>query len=190
MDMNTSVPPSEHDRQGLSHATLIAVSGDDWMEVDYSFMRPDQKPPIGESVIVGSLRGRSEVRTGFNDQSERRYPHLLSNSGHRDGEPVAQRLARLHAQSTRRNGSTGHSLHYPSGDRKSRNCSMSSGRYSLGSPIASSRRIATIVEMEQMAHDKQGADWNQEVFPPINRSESHTDEKRSRPMLRMRSASR
>jgi renierapurpurin 18,18'-hydroxylase len=24
-----------------------------------------------------------------------------------------------------------------------------------------------IVEMEQIAHDKQGADWNQEVFPPI-----------------------
>jgi hypothetical protein len=24
-----------------------------------------------------------------------------------------------------------------------------------------------IVEMEQAAHDEQGADWNQEVFPPI-----------------------
>jgi hypothetical protein len=24
-----------------------------------------------------------------------------------------------------------------------------------------------IVEMEQAAHDAQGADWNQEVFPPI-----------------------
>ena len=24
-----------------------------------------------------------------------------------------------------------------------------------------------IVEMEQAAHDRQGADWNQEVFPPI-----------------------
>jgi len=24
-----------------------------------------------------------------------------------------------------------------------------------------------IVEMEQAAHDSQGADWNQEVFPPI-----------------------
>jgi hypothetical protein len=23
------------------------------------------------------------------------------------------------------------------------------------------------VEQEQIAHDKQGADWNQEVFPPI-----------------------
>ena len=32
--------------------------GDDWMEVDYAFMRPDQKPPLGEAVIVGSLRGR------------------------------------------------------------------------------------------------------------------------------------
>ena len=26
-----------------------------------------------------------------------------------------------------------------------------------------------IVEMEQAAHDAQGADWNQEVFPPIRK---------------------
>jgi hypothetical protein len=26
----------------------------------------------------------------------------------------------------------------------------------------------TIVELEQAAHDKQGADWNHEVFPVIN----------------------
>lgn len=26
-----------------------------------------------------------------------------------------------------------------------------------------------IVEMEQAAHDSQGADWNQEVFPPIQK---------------------
>jgi renierapurpurin 18,18'-hydroxylase len=25
-----------------------------------------------------------------------------------------------------------------------------------------------IVEMEQAAHDAQGADWNREVFPPIH----------------------
>jgi hypothetical protein len=41
------------------------------------------------------------------------------------------------------------------------------------------REDRTIVEAEQRAHDAQGADWNQEVFPPHRRSS-----RRSRPQRR------
>lgn len=34
-------------------------AGPDWFEVDYSFRRPDEKPPLGETVIVGSFRSAS-----------------------------------------------------------------------------------------------------------------------------------
>ena len=38
---------------------LGSRAGERWMEVDYSFARPGEKPPIGEAVIVGGLRGRA-----------------------------------------------------------------------------------------------------------------------------------
>src|SRR5262249_50398728 len=34
-------------------------SGEDWMELDYSFRRPGERAPLGESMIVGSLRAPS-----------------------------------------------------------------------------------------------------------------------------------
>ena len=34
---------------------LGSRAGERWMEVDYSFARPGEKPPIGEAVIVGEL---------------------------------------------------------------------------------------------------------------------------------------
>ena len=33
--------------------------------------------------------------------------------------------------------------------------------------VQTGRPVSEIVEMEQAAHDAQGGDWNNEVFPPI-----------------------
>ena len=49
-------------------------AGDGWLELDYSFRRPDQKPPIGETLIVGRLRGQSaSARDLMTIRTE--YPH-------------------------------------------------------------------------------------------------------------------
>ncbi|MGP8232118.1 MAG: Rieske 2Fe-2S domain-containing protein, partial [Methylovirgula sp.] len=140
--------------------------GDDWMEVDYSFMRPDQKPPIGESVIVGSLRGRSEVAQDLMTVRTE-YPHQTLKFWTSDGEPVlnvwlgytpvdeAQRLNRTFIALSVRRPKIPKLL-------------------DVIWPVLAwftnrvFREDCDIVEMEQIAHDKQGADWNQEVFPPIN----------------------
>jgi renierapurpurin 18,18'-hydroxylase len=59
---------------------LGSRAGAGWMEVDYSFARPDEKPPLGEAVIVGSLRDRAmaardlmTVRTEYPYQSLRMW---------------------------------------------------------------------------------------------------------------------
>jgi renierapurpurin 18,18'-hydroxylase len=139
--------------------------GEDWMEVDYSFTRPDQKPPLGEAVIVGSLRGASTasqdlmtIRTG--------YPHQMLKFWISGGDPAldvwlgytpvdkAQRLNRTFiALSVRR--------------------PKIAAMLDIVWPVLTlfTNRVLKedreIVEMEQIAHDSQGADWNQEVFPPI-----------------------
>lgn len=139
--------------------------GDDWMEVDYAFMRPDQKPPLGEAVIVGSLRGESKssqdlmtIRTG--------YPHQTLKFWIADGSPALDVW-----------------LGYTPVDKAQRQnrtfIVLSVRRPKLSKlldvvwPVLAwfTNRVfaedCSIVEMEQLAHDDQGADWNQEVFPPI-----------------------
>ena len=129
-------------------------------------MRPDQKPPLGEAVIVGSLRGESKasqdlmtIRTG--------YPHQTLKfwiSG--EGDPALDVW-----------------LGYTPIDKEQRFnrtfIALSVRRPKIPQildivwPILTlfTNRILKedreIVEMEQAAHDSQGADWNQEVFPPI-----------------------
>jgi renierapurpurin 18,18'-hydroxylase len=139
--------------------------GDDWIEVDYSFMRPDQKPPFGEAVIVGALRGQSRVsrdrmtiRTG--------YPHQTLQFWISDDAPAldvwlgytpvdrAQRLNRTFIVLSVRRPKIGPLL----------DIAWPVLTYFTNRVFAEDRAI---VEMEQKAHDDQGSDWNQEVFPPI-----------------------
>jgi len=140
-------------------------AGEGWMELDYSFGRPDQRPPLGEALIVGRLRGESAsprdlmtIRTEYPYQSLR-----LWTSGE---SPV------LHVW-----------LGYTPVDadqRKNRAFIVLSvrrlrlrGILEVMWPLViwfTNRVFAEdreIVEMEQAAYDAQGADWNQEVFPAI-----------------------
>lgn len=140
-------------------------NGDRWMEVDYSFKRPDQKPPIGETVIVGKLRGQStDSRDLMTIRTE--YPYQTLRFWTSGENPVLHVwLAYTPVDTAQKMNRTFivFSVRRP----------KIPGLLALGWPLVSwfaDRVLAEdceIVEMEQAAHDSQGADWNQEVFPPI-----------------------
>ena len=140
-------------------------AGDGWMEVDYSFARPGEKPPISEAVIVGGLRGRAStardlmtVRTEYPYQTLRMWtggiePVLSVWLGYTPDDAAQRRNRTFVVLSVRR--------------------PRIPGLLDLAWPLLAwfTNRVfaedCEIVEMEQAAHDAQGADWNQEVFPPI-----------------------
>ncbi len=140
-------------------------AGEGWMELDYTFARPDARQPIGESLIMGSFRLDTSVpRDRMTIRTE--YPHQTLRFWTSGEEPV------LHVW-----------LGYTPVDaeqRKNRSFIILSvrrpkipGVLNLAWPVLAwfTDRVfeedREIVEMEQAAYDAQGADWNQEVFPPI-----------------------
>ena len=75
---------------------LGSRAGDGWIEVDYSFSRPDQKPPLGEAVITGALRGRA--RTARDLMTVRtEYPYQTLRMWTTRRAAGAERVAGLHA---------------------------------------------------------------------------------------------
>jgi renierapurpurin 18,18'-hydroxylase len=140
-------------------------SGAGWMELDYTFTRPDQKPPIGESLIMGNFRlDTSTPRDRMTIRTE--YPHQTLRFWTSREEPV------LHVW-----------LGYTPVDaeqRKNRSFIVLSvrrpkipGVLDIAWPVLTwfTNRVfeedREIVEIEQAAYDAQGADWNQEIFPAI-----------------------
>ncbi|WP_338700995.1 aromatic ring-hydroxylating dioxygenase subunit alpha [Bradyrhizobium sp. 26S5] len=144
---------------------LASRKGDGWMEVDYSFARPDQKPPLGETVIVGSLRG--SARTARDLMTVRTdYPYQTLRMWTRDDKPVLSvwlGYTPVDAEQRRNRTFIVLSVRKP----------KIPGVLDLAWPVLAwfTDRVfaedCEIVEMEQAAFDEQGADWNQEVFPPI-----------------------
>ena len=141
--------------------------GEDWMEVDYTFGRTGGKQPWGEAAILGKGVGKAAenhkdlmtIRTEYPYQNLRLWT---------DGELPVMNLWIVHVPL----------------DREQRT-SRTFGLLSIQRPekmgflldaawpvlVWFTERIFTedreIVELEQKAHDEQGADWNQEVFPAI-----------------------
>ena len=144
---------------------LGSRDGSGWIEVDYSFSRPDQKPPLGEAVITGALRGRA--RTARDLMTVRtEYPYQTLRMWTRADEPVLNvwlGYTPVDAAQRRNRTFVVLSVRRP----------KVPGMLDIAWPMLAwftSRVFAEdceIVEMEQAAHDAQGADWNQEVFPPI-----------------------
>jgi phenylpropionate dioxygenase-like ring-hydroxylating dioxygenase large terminal subunit len=141
--------------------------GDGWVEVDYTFARMAGKQPIGEAVVFGQSRKGSKE----NDQDvmtiRTHYPYQTLQIRTADSTVVmdlwiiyvpldkAQRTNRTFGLlSIRRPGIP--------------------GLLDIAWPLLVwfTERIFKedrwIVEREQEAHDRQGADWNHEVFPVIN----------------------
>jgi len=144
---------------------LGSRAGESWMEVDYSFSRPDQKPPLGEALITGALRGRATTaRDLMTVRTE--YPYQTLRMWTRGKEPVLSvwlGYTPVDAAQRRNRTFVVLSVRRP----------KIPGLLDLAWPVLAwfTSRVfsedCAIVEMEQAAHDAQGADWNQEVFPPI-----------------------
>jgi phenylpropionate dioxygenase-like ring-hydroxylating dioxygenase large terminal subunit len=140
--------------------------GDDWAEVDYTFSRTDGASSVGESAILGVVRKRGEGanRDLMTIRTEYPYQHLRVWVG--DGAPVLnvwlgyipldkeQRITRVFG--------------YLSVKRP-----KVPGLIEMAWPFITMftekifREDKEIMEMEQAAHNAQGWDWNNEVFPPV-----------------------
>jgi phenylpropionate dioxygenase-like ring-hydroxylating dioxygenase large terminal subunit len=140
--------------------------GEDWCEVDYTFTRVSGRPALGEMAILNVIRTPTmganadlmTIRTGYPYQSLRFWVN--------GGDPVLDVW-----------------LGYTPPDAQQRT-NRTFGYLSVKKPKIPGLIHAAwpfiswftegifaqdknIVEQEQKAHDAQGEDWNNEVFPPI-----------------------
>jgi len=139
-------------------------AGSNWLEIDYSFARTGGKQPLGEAVIL-SRRGVSSVHKDLMT-IRTEYPYQTLRLWTSGEEPVmhlwiAYTPIDAEQKSNRTFGLL--SVQRP----------KIPGLLDLAWPalVWFTERIFAedrdIVEMEQAAYDRQGADWNQEVFPAI-----------------------
>ena len=166
MDMNHQFMHSKQMGQ-MKPRVLGQGRGDDWCEVRYSFKRTGGKQPMGEAVIFG------ERRSGAANAAERdvmtvrtEYPYQTLRIQTAGQDPVMDLW-----------------IVYVPLDRDQKTNRVF-GLLSVRRPkipgiltlfwpalVVFTERIfredRDVVEMEQAAHDAQGADWNQEVFPAI-----------------------
>ena len=157
-----------HRRQmGLMKATCLGKSsGADWAEVSYTFSREAGRGTIGEGAIIALMRDRDEGASKDRMVIRTDYPRQSLKFWVDDGDPVLSVW-----------------LGYTPLDREQRT-NRTFGYLSVKKPgipalLAMAWPFITlftesifkedkdIVEMEQRAHDAQGCDRNNEVFPPI-----------------------
>jgi phenylpropionate dioxygenase-like ring-hydroxylating dioxygenase large terminal subunit len=140
--------------------------GESWLEIDYTFARSGGGMSLGERVIFGSKRagGWANNRDKMTIRTE--YPHQTLKIWAGDDIPVMDLWI----------------TYVPLDQEQRRNRTF--GLLSVRRPripglieavwpflVFFTERIFAedreIVELEQAAHDRQGVDLNQEVFPPI-----------------------
>jgi phenylpropionate dioxygenase-like ring-hydroxylating dioxygenase large terminal subunit len=146
---------------------LGQARGEDWVEARYSFARTGGKQPWGEAAIFGQMRGTERENADQDVMTIRtEYPYQTLRIRTKDATPVMDLW-----------------IVYVPQDREQRTI-RTFGLLSIQRPklpgvleaawpllVLFTERIfkedREIVEMEQAAHDAQGEDWNQEVFPVI-----------------------
>ena len=143
--------------------------GEDWLEVQYTFARTAGAQPLGEAAIFGGKRGKD-----YNDMDVMTirtvYPYqtlsILPGGG---SEPIFDLwicYTPLDADQKTIRTFGFISVHRPKNP-------LGHAALRAGWPILIlfTERIFKedrfIVEAEQAAHDRQGSNWNQEVFPVI-----------------------
>ena len=150
-------------------------SGPDWCEVDYTFSRTEGRGTLGESAILGLVQGREkavdQARTegdGDGDLMTIRteYPNQRLRVWVGKGDPALDVwLSYAPLDALQR---TNRTFGYLSVKRP-----PVPGVIELLWPFVTwfTEKIfeedKVIMELEQAAHDAQGADWNHEVFPAI-----------------------
>src|ERR1700679_2674392 len=152
---------------GMIKATCLGRrQGPDWCEVDYTFSRTAGRGTVGEAAILNVMRSKNQaadrdlmtIRTGYPYQNLRVWVN--------GGEPVLDVwLAYTPLDKEQR---TNRTFGYLSVKKP-----KIPGLIQAAWPFITwfTERIfkedKEIVEREQAAHDAQGADWNNEVFPAI-----------------------
>ncbi|TAL99179.1 MAG: aromatic ring-hydroxylating dioxygenase subunit alpha [Paraburkholderia sp.] len=141
--------------------------GEGWVEVDYTFARMEGKQPVGEALVFGQNRSTG----GQNDKDvmtvRTEYPYQTLQIRTAD-QTLVMNLWIIYVP-------------LDAEQRTNRTFGLLSikkpgipGALDLAWPLLVwfTERIfkedREIVEAEQAAHDRQGADWNHEVFPVIN----------------------
>jgi hypothetical protein len=161
-------------QMGSIRASCIGrQNGDHWAQVEYSFSRSEGKSSVGERVIVDLVRKRNEAREDFRDHMRIRtdYPsQSLKVWVGRDIRDTQDPVLDVW-------------LCYTPLDAEQRT-NRTFGYLSVKKPPIPGlihvvwpfvvwftesifREDKEIVEYEQRAHDEQGADWNNEVFPAL-----------------------
>jgi phenylpropionate dioxygenase-like ring-hydroxylating dioxygenase large terminal subunit len=158
---------------------LSRQHGENWAQVEYSFSRTGGKSSMGERVIIDLVRGRGEPRETdgkrrpFRDHMRIRtdYPGQtlkvwVGRDIHESQDPVLDVwLAYTPLDAEQR---TNRTYGYLSVKKP-----PIPGLIHLVWPFVTwfteniFREDKEIVEYEQRAHDAQGADWNNEVFPAL-----------------------
>jgi len=147
--------------------------GEDWAQVEYSFSRTAGKSSVGEKVIVDLVRKRGEAKKDFSDHMRIRtdYPtQSLRVWVGRDIKPSDDPVLEVWLGYTPLDAAqrTNRTYGYLSVKKP-----PVPGLIHVVWPFVSwfteniFREDKEIVEFEQLAHDAQGADWNNEVFPAI-----------------------
>jgi phenylpropionate dioxygenase-like ring-hydroxylating dioxygenase large terminal subunit len=167
MDMNHQFL---HRRQmgSMRARSLGRRRGEDWVEVDYTFAREAGKQPIGEALVFGQKRG-TRPDDGNKDVMTIRtaYPYQTLKICTKD-ETMVMDLWIAYVPLDRE-------------QRTNRTFGLLSIRRPKIGPLLDAawpllvwfterifKEDRWIVEREQEAHDRQGADHNHEVFPVIN----------------------
>ena len=147
--------------------------GENWAEVEYSFSRAAGKPSIGEQVIVDLMRPRVATKKDFSDHMRIRtdYPHQnlkvwVGRDIQQSSDPVLDVwLGYTPLDAEQRTNRTYGYLSV----KKPRIPGLIHAVWPFVTWFTENifREDKDIVEHEQRAHDAQGADWNNEVFPPL-----------------------
>ncbi len=148
--------------------------GEDWAQVEYSFSRTEGKSSVGEQVIVDLMRKRGEAKKDFSDHMRIRtdYPtQSLRVWVGRDIQETNDPVLDVWLGYTPLDAEQTHQPHLRLSvgqeAARYRASSMRCGRSSIWFTENIFREDKEIVEYEQRAYDAQGADWNNEVFPPL-----------------------
>src|ERR1700756_885423 len=152
---------------------LSCNHGENWAEVEYSFSRDAGKSSVAEQVIVDLMRKRGVAKKDFSDHMRIRtdYPNQnlkvwVGRDIQQSSDPVLDVwLGYTPLDAEQRTNRTYGYLSV----KKPRIPGLIHAVWPFVTWFTENifREDKDIVEHEQRAHDSQGADWNNEVFPPL-----------------------
>ncbi len=157
-----------HRRQmGLIKASCLGRrQGEDWCEVDYTFSRTAGRQSVGEAAILNVMEKRNATDSRDLMTIRTNYPYQRLKFWVDGGDPVLD--VWLGYTPLDKEQRTNRTFGYLS-VMKPRVAALLYAAWPFITWFTESifREDKQIVEREQAAHDAQGADWNNEVFPAI-----------------------